>query len=656
MGWIRAVAVALTASTMALVVIGWSLAGWLGWSWELVLDSFMITNGLMALSFGICGGVLAWHRPGNAIGWLFAIGGLLQAVSASAPSIGDAALQAGASTGTLRVLATLFVYSWPWAIGLTIPLALLLFPDGRPVSRGWRPVVIAVAVTAPLFVVEMGAAPEPVDDGIPIAYFTMAGYDRVGWLWAIAEARNAAAYLAGVVAVAIRYRRGSEAVRRQLLWLLVALVVVVAANAVWGLVDGAPIAVLLAIPLIPVAVTIAVVRYRLLDIRLVASRALTWLLLSLGVFGGYLVLVTVLDRVVVAQVGRSALTTVLLVLIAAPLLPRLQHVVDRAVYGDRGNPTRVVSRLGVELTQAPSGLAEVTVTIREALKLPYVSIEREGRPDASDGIRPAVVVTQELAYGGEPVGQLVLGLREGERRLAKADRRVLAVLAAPLSVAVHALVVSEALQRSRERIVEAREEERRRLRRELHDGLGPTLTGIAFAADAAANHAGDADRVSELLAALRRDTRGALADVRRVVDDLRPPALDELGLVDALRQRADQLSWRSDGVSVRVRVDVAGEIPPLPAAVEVAAYRIATEALTNIARHSDATAAVVRLHCADGLQLSVTDDGPPDGPWRPGVGMQAMRERAVELGGTFEAGPTPDGGSVCATIPMGASR
>lgn len=103
-------------------------------------------------------------------------------------------------------------------------------------------------------------------------------------------------------------------------------------------------------------------------------------------------------------------------------------------------------------------------------------------------------------------------------------------------------------------------------------------------------------------------------------------------------------------------MDVAGEIPPLPAAVEVAAYRIATEALTNIARHSDATAAVVRLHCADGLQLSVTDDGPPDGPWRPGVGMQAMRERAVELGGTFEAGPTPDGGSVCATIPMGASR
>ena len=295
------------------------------------------------------------------------------------------------------------------------------------------------------------------------------------------------------------------------------------------------------------------------------------------------------------------------------------------------------------------------MSLREALRLPYLSIERDGRTGASDGVRSGLLVTESLIYGGEAVGTLVVGLREGERRLAEADRRVLRLLAAPLAVAVHAVTVSEELQRSRELIVEAREEERRHLRRELHDGLGPTLTGIAFAADAAANQVSDPQRTTELLTALRRDTRAALADVRRVVDDLRPPALDELGLLGALRERADQLSWRSDGGAIRVRVDAPEQVPALPAAVEVAAYRIATEALTNIARHSGADAAVLRLRCEGPLEICVTDDGPPLGDWLPGVGLRAMRDRAVELGGSFSAGPTAAGGVVRASLPVGAA-
>ena len=191
--------------------------------------------------------------------------------------------------------------------------------------------------------------------------------------------------------------------------------------------------------------------------------------------------------------------------------------------------------------------------------------------------------------------------------------------------------------------IAAREEERRRLRRELHDGLGPTLTGIAFAADAAANPIDTDPGVERLLTSLRRDSRTALADVRRIVDDLRPPALDELGLVGALRQRADQFSWRADGASVHVQLDVPDEVPALPAAIEVATYRIATEALTNVVRHSRATGAVVRLRCDERLDLSITDDGPPNGAWAPGVGLHAMRERAAELGGSFRAGPSPTG-------------
>ena len=651
----KALAAGLAGLSVALVVVAWSVAVWLGWTWIVALESFVVTNGVMALSFGICGGILAWQRPANPIGWLFVGGGLLQAVAASAPPVGDALQQAGASDSTMRLLATLFVYSWPWAIGLCIPLALLLFPDGRPVSRGWWPVIVLVLITAPLFVLEMGAQPLPVEDGGPVAYLTFAAYDRLAPLWFIAELRTIGAYLAALLALAIRYRRGTEMVRRQLLWLLVAMVAVVAANLAWGLVAGTPIAVLLTIPLIPVAVTVAVVRHRLLDIRLVASRALTWLLLSLGVLAGYVLLLTLLDRFVAAQLGRTALTTILLVLVAAPLLPRLQRSVDRAMYGDRANPAGVATRLGAELTATPSGLGGVAFSIREALKLPYVGIERGTQAYASDGVRPTVVVSENLIYGGEVVGTLVVGLRDGERRLADADRRVLGVLAAPLAVALHAVAVSAELQRSREQIVEAREEERRRLRRELHDGLGPTLTGIAFAADAAANHVRDPARVEDLLTGLRRDARAALADVRRVVDDLRPPALDELGLLGALRERADQLSWRSDGGAIRVRVDVPEQVPALPAAVEVAAYRIATEALTNVARHSGADAAVLRLRCEGPLEICVTDDGLPLGDWLPGVGLRAMRDRAVELGGSFSAGPTPEGGVVRASLPVGAS-
>ena len=437
-GPLLAAGLAGTAVALALVAVGLTIR--LGWSWSEALESFVVTNAVMGLGFAICGGVLAWHRPRNPIGWLFVSGGLLQAVAASVPPVGSALAQAGSSDGLQRLLVTLFVYSWPWAIGLCIPVALLLFPDGRPVSAGWRPVVALVVVTAPLFVLEMGSAPAPVEDGGPIAY--LPGYDRLGPLWTAAELRTIAAHVVAFVALAVRFRRGSEVVRRQLLWLLAALVLVIAANLAWGLVAGTPITVLLTIPLIPVAVTVAIVRYGLLDIRLVASRALTWLLLSLGVLVAYAVLVALLDQVVSARLGRSALATVLLVLLAAPLLPRVQRLVDRAMYGDRANPSRVVSRLGAELSSGASGLGGTAVSIREALKLPYVAVEWNGQPLADAGTKPPRTVSLDLQHGGEVVATLVVGLRDGECRLADADRRVLGVLAVPLAVAVHATAVS----------------------------------------------------------------------------------------------------------------------------------------------------------------------------------------------------------------------
>jgi signal transduction histidine kinase len=649
---IRVLAAALGVFVLLEVVAAAALCLVLGWSWHDALDAFVVTNSAIGLSFGSCGAILAWHRPHNPIGWLFAAGGVAQATSALAAPLGAVLHEADAPIAVQRLVITIFSWSWPWSIGLFLPLALLLFPDGRPLSRAWHWVVIAVTITAPLFALEMGAWPGA-PPGYPTGYLTIPLYDRLQPLWTITEIRTTLAMFLGLAALVVRYRRGSDVERRQLLWLVLAVLLALVVLLPWGLVAGTPIEVLFAIPLIPIAVTVAIVRDQLLDIRLVVSRLLAWLILLLAVLVAYTGLVALLNRFATPRLAWSALITVFLALLAVPLLPRLQRLVDGAIYGDRGDPARVVSRLGEQLATPDAGLQGAVTTIRTSLRLPYLAIERDGKILASDGEQSERVRPWPLTHSSKAAGQLMVGLRAGEQELAAADRRALTMLADPVAVAVHSTVVSEELQASREQIIAAREEERRRLRRELHDGLGPTLTGIAFAADAAANTIDDDPEQSQrLLTTLRKDTRAALADVRRLVDNLRPPALDELGLVGALRQRADQLAWRADGQSVRARLDVPEEVPTLPAAIEVATYRIATEALTNVVRHSQATGATVRLRCNDRLELSITDDGPPNGAWAPGVGLHAMRERAAELGGSFHAGPTPTGGQVVASFPL----
>ncbi|HTF09253.1 MAG TPA: histidine kinase, partial [Asanoa sp.] len=217
-------------------------------------------------------------------------------------------------------------------------------------------------------------------------------------------------------------------------------------------------------------------------------------------------------------------------------------------------------------------------------------------------------------------------------------------------------LLAEQLGRAREALVTTREEERRRLRRDLHDGLGPVLTGVVLQADVARRLAvSDPERAAALMAQVRTQTTAAIDDIRRLVNELRPPALDGLGLLGALREQATSLSHRADGVPLQVTVLAGEPLPELPAAVEVAAYRIATEALTNVTRHSAATAATIRL-VADHATMTVqiTDNGSGDGhSWQVGVGLTSMRERAAELGGTCDAGPGAAGGQVKVSIPLG---
>ena len=650
-------AVAAGAVVGAEVATAVALSAVLGLTWREALDGFVVTNALMGLAFGLCGAIIAWHRPANPVGWLLVADGVGHATTAMAAPMAGVLADAGAPIEVQRLAATAAAWSWPWSISLFLPLALLLFPTGRLPSVRWRPVAIAFVVTAPLFAVEVATSAEPILDGAPVGYLTIADHGALTPLWTLSELRVLAFLALALAALVVRYRRGDEGERSQLLSLLLATVAVIVVITPWALIAGTPVLVLFSIPLIPIAITAAVVRHQLLDIRLVVSRTLTWALLSLGALAGYLLLVAVLDRLVSTWTERSVLATLGVALLVGPIYPRLQRLVEKATYGERRDPARVMSSVAPHLHAEGSSFAAVATSLAQTFRMPYVAVlDIAGRTlgESGDPVEPRHRVT--LRHADQDVGTLVLGLRPGERTLSAKDARGVDLLSASLALAVHATALTEEVRVSRERIVTAVEEERRRLRRELHDDLGPVLTGLALASDAAANlRATDPARADALVARTQQEARQAIDSVRRVVDALRPPVLDELGLVGALRRRIEELSYRSDGSRLAVRL-ASDPMPELPAALEVAVYRVATEALTNVARHAQASSASITLRCADELEVEVVDDGGAGRDWRPGVGLSGMRQRIDELGGRLEAGPVAAGGRVLATFPLAAGR
>jgi signal transduction histidine kinase len=429
---------------------------------------------------------------------------------------------------------------------------------------------------------------------------------------------------------------------------------------------------------IPLSICIAVLRYRLWDIDILINRALVYSTLSASIAAMYVLLVGGLGALLQAQGNLliSLIGTGLIAVLFQPLRARLQRGVNRLMYGERDDPYAALSRLSQRLdaTLATDAvLPTIVETIKDALKLPYVAIALkesdqliiaaesydkvpETTPHKSLSLSPAHLVTLPLTYQGEVVGELRLCPRLGEDGFSVADQRLLDDLARQAGVAAHAVRLTADLQRSRERLVTAREEERRRLRRDLHDGLGSTLAGLNLQAGALRGLiARDPAAADALVVDLRADIRAAIADIRRLAYDLRPPALDELGLIGAIRTRAAHYGNGDHGEhSLQIAVEAPEELPPLPAAVEVAAYRIVQEALTNVVHHAQARNCVIRLALADRLQLQIVDDGVGLAAVRDaGVGLLSMRERAAELGGACTIEPARGGGTcVRAWLPL----
>ena len=375
-----------------------------------------------------------------------------------------------------------------------------------------------------------------------------------------------------------------------------------------------------------------------------------------GVGITYLALfVTVASLVEVAggtapTIGALGLLAAVLAATFHPLQVLLRGVVDELLFGRRPDPLDAASRVASRIGEDPG---DALRAIREALVLPYAAIRAGGVDVRSSGTASAHTRSFPLD-GADAV--LVVGLRPGDLGLSRGDEHALVLVAPLLAQTLRARALAEQVRESRGATVAALEEERRRLRRDLHDGLGPRLSGIAFTSDAARNLVrSDPAAAEELLAELRADTVAAIEEIRQLVYAMRPPALDELGLVPALRQQAAALRSR-DGSPLAVTLSAADPLPELSAAVEVAAYRIVIEALTNVARHSPSRSAAVRLDApTGGLSVVVTDGGTSGGgaPWTAGVGLSSMRERAAQVGGTLNAGPTAEGGRVEALLPLG---
>ncbi len=527
-------------------------------------------------------------------------------------------------------------------------LVFLLFPSGQFVPSFTRWILVVFLI---------GQVPLTFLPIAPLIPDTPAS--QPGWLVSLGEM----AILA--VIQLYRYRRVSSPMQRQQTkWVVFGIAVPITVNVIVtvlylifpGLAERGslyPLAynqVGFLLPLfLPLSFGFAMLRYRLWDIDIIINRTLVYGTLTAIIVGVYVLVVGILSTLLHAfgNVLFSLLATGLIAVLFQPLRTRLQRMINRLMYGERDDPYIVLSRLGhrLETTLIPEAVLPMIVeTVAQALKLPYAALAlKQGDAfsvTASYGLPQDKPFILPLVYHSETIGQLLLGPRAIGDSFTAADRRLLEDIARQAAVAVHAVRLTADLQRSREHLVTTREEERRRLRRDLHDGLGATLAALHLQAGAIRTlmqrdlPAADAELVE-----LQTEIRSAIADIRRLVYALRPPTLDELGLVGAIRQYAAQYDLEgapteSDGC-LRIAVKAPEHLPALPAAVEVAAYRIVQEAVTNVARHAHARTCTVRLAITDAFQVEISDDGvgfPAES--RAGVGLLSMRERAAESGGS----------------------
>ncbi|WP_299924736.1 sensor histidine kinase [uncultured Nocardioides sp.] len=594
------------------------------------------------------GSLVFWARPGAAPARAFlAAAALLPAAITSTP-LGLGVIDLTGARG-----------AWPQLVGeamaalglvaLLLSVALLTRAAARDRWATLALVTVPLLGYAAWVAVRLGSA------GSPLARLSVWATVWAPALWATAPAL--------LVVATMAYLRARE--RTDVLATRLALLGIAAGATAWfvlgpapALLTGAPllrqdVLVLLGGALGLAGIAAATGRYHLAEIEPRVRRGLVQALVLVVVAAAFVAMVRAVDAAADISVG-SMLAGGLLALLLLPAAVAVQRTVRRVVYGDREFPHRVVSDLRRldALTAPEDALREALELLARRLHLSFAAVDVLATPTsgpvaASVGAPTGTPATVDLSVGGTTVGRLRLEVDAGHDPFGPGDRRLLEDVGTQVGALVQAVTANRELQVSRQRLVAAREEERRRLRRDLHDGLGPSLASLAMRLEAATDLIeDDPGQAADLVARLSDQAREGIGEVRRLVEGLRPPALDQLGLVSALRHRAAEHG--AGAGTVPWTVEAEDDIEPLTAAVEVAAYRIVVEAVTNAQRHSGADRCVVRLsRDAGDLRIEVSDTGSGlAADRRPGVGLSSMRERAEELGGTFEVDDRPGGGTV----------
>ncbi len=636
---------------------------------------------LLTITYCVVGSLVGSRHPRNPIGWIFCTIGFLSAMNMLSAGY---ALYSELATPIPGAALARWLSIWIWIPNVLLPITftLLLFPDGKLLSARWRPVAWAAGLGIAAYMFGIAFHRGPLEElGLnEINPFGIPGGEAVlNTLMTAAAPLLLAGILGSIASTVVRFRNTVGIERAQLKWLVVAGVVVIVGNIlgsipwlIWGDNPTARelsiVATDITIVNIVIATGIAILRYRLWDIHLLVNRTLVYGSLTALVIGLYVVLVGSLGTLL--QTGGnlpvSLVGTGIIAISFQPLRERLQRGVNRLMYGERDDPYAVLGRLSEQLevvAASQSVLPTIVETVAEALKLPYVAIalkEGDQFAIAAEYIHSSMAASNDednmktlpLIYQLETIGQLLLVPRASGEAFSQTDHRLLETIARQAGVAAYNVRLTQDLQRSRERLVTTREEERRRLRRDLHDGLGPVLAAMSFKLDAVYNLADrDANAVKKMSTELKAQMQEVLADIRRIAYNLRPPALDELGLVGALKAH---IASHNQVQGLQITLEAPENPPPLPAAVEVAAYRIALEAMTNVSRHAGAQHCCVRLSLPDDLCLEVTDDGRGlPNRVQAGVGLTSMRERAEELGGMCVAEVLPQGGTgIIAHLPL----
>jgi two-component system NarL family sensor kinase len=662
---LRALAWVLLALTLAAVMVAVVTLVASGLPWRTLFPTYAVTNAWMALAFAPFGAVVALRRPRLAIGWLFVAYALCYGVSAAMLGVSLQRYAAGSSDAVSSAIGWIGASIWTPAIALCLPLAILLFPDDRLASRRWRLLVYVCVANTVVWPVVWALDPRQVPINFYVTEPPVVLHGRVGNVVNVADTvanvSVSLAVLAALVSMMIRRRRSTGRQRDQLSWLLwgigvaVVLFAPTAANVqtVWSTM------LLTGIIVLPAAAAVALLRYRLFDIDLVINRTFVYVALTASLIGGYLLVVQAVAAVLGQGLGSSLVATAVVAVVFGPARHWLQRRVDVLLYGLRNDPVHALSSVAASL-EGPEGheLEVAVAAVRDSLRLPQVLVDVDGRRIGEDrglGVPAGEIV---LRYRGRTVGRMLYWARRGQASLSRSDQAALSLVAAPLAAAVHIVGLGADLRRSQQRLITARAEERQRLYRDLHDGLGPALTAVALKADAAGNLVtDDPGAAGRLIDQAATEARTAIGEVRRIAHDLRPADLEDVDLPTALAHEAARFTRRLDGQPLATTVDVPADMPRLDPAVEVAAYRITAEALTNAARHSTAARVTVRLSIDSVVRLDIVDDGTsPSASWPNGFGLTSMRRRAAELGGTFEARPTRDGGRVAVTLPLALAR